>query len=80
MDDGSLWNNLELSNSFRNETREYVQHCLDLARNPSFSGTKPVNSTIQAFRTIGTAIRKTYNYGLLNSRCPKLPLDATEFG
>ncbi|KAF6228249.1 hypothetical protein HO133_007979 [Letharia lupina] len=62
MDNGSLWDNFELSNPYRNETREYVQYCLSLTSEPDIGPVKTVNATIQAFETIGTAIRKVYNF------------------
>ena len=74
MDNGSLWDNVELSNPYRDETRDYVKNCLDLASDRHPDPVKPVNATIQAFETIGTAICKAYNYGLPNSRFLKLAL------
>ncbi len=67
MNNGSLWDNFELSNPYRNETRGYVQYCLGLTSHSNLEFDKPVNATIQAFETIGTALRKVYNYGLLSS-------------
>ena len=75
MDNGSLWDNFELSISYRNETREYVRYCLDLTSDSNIDPVKSVNATITSFETIGTAIREAYNYGLWNSPNLKLPLD-----
>ena len=64
MNDGSLWNSVELSNPYRNETREYVQYCLGLRNESHPFIARPVNATVGAFETIGEAIRKAYDYGL----------------
>ena len=64
MDNGSLWDDFELSNSYRNEPRGYVQDCLGLTSEPNLDRVKLVNATVRSFETIGTAIRKAYNYGL----------------
>ena len=80
MDNGSLWDNFELSNPYRNETREYIQYCLNLTSDLNLGPVKTENATIRAFETIGTAIRKAYNFGLSNSRSLKLPLDMADFG
>lgn len=63
MDDGSLWDNIELAKIYRTETREYVRSCLDLKSNPALEPGNAVGATIRAFETVGTAIRKAYNYG-----------------
>ena len=80
MDNGSLWDNFELSNPYRKETRDYVQYCLDLTSDPHIDPVNSVNATIQAFEKIGTAIRKAYNYGLSSSHCLRLPFDVAGFG
>ena len=66
MNNGSLWDNFELSNPYRNETRGYIRYCLGLTSHSNLESAKSVNATIQAFETIGTALRKAYNYGLSN--------------
>ena len=64
MKDGSLWHSFELSNSYRNETREYVQYCLGpMDENHHFIA-GAINATVCAFETIGEAICKTYDHGL----------------
>lgn len=63
MNNGSLWDNFELSDSYRNETRNYVQYCLGLTHDPYMTSIKPSNTTIQAFEEIGSNLRKAYNYG-----------------
>ena len=63
MENGSLWDNLELSHPYRQETREYIRYCLELKSDSSLDPVKSENATIQAFETVGTAIRKAYNYG-----------------
>ena len=79
MDDGSLWDDLERSNSYRDETLDYVQACLDMTSDPHLDPPKSGNAIIRAFETIGTAIRQVYNYGLSNCRSRKLLLDMTGF-
>ena len=77
MDDGSLWNDLERSNSYRDETLDYVQACLGMTSDPHLDPPKSGNATVRAFETIGTAIRQVYNYGLSTSRSRKLLFDMT---
>lgn len=69
MGNGALWDNLELSNQYRMETRDYVEQCLGLTAGVRREFTKPANAAIQAFGSIGTAIRLAYNYGTPKSRC-----------
>ncbi len=78
MDDGSLWNISELSHPYRNQTRDYVQHCLDLGGDLCLDSVKPVSATICAFETIGTAISKAYNHGTSGSI--SLLLDVVRIG
>lgn len=63
-DDGSLWDDAELSEPYREETREYVRACLSLRGKLDHDDFSPTNATIQAFESIGTAIRDAYNYGI----------------
>ena len=63
MDIGSMWDKLEHSSRYWNETRDYIQYCLDL----TIDHFKSVNAPFEAFETIGTAIRKAYKHGLLVS-------------
>lgn len=63
MDDGSLWENSDLSDSYRDETREYVQVCLGLTSDMDHDLTQPTNATIRAFESIGMAIQNAYTYG-----------------
>lgn len=64
MKDGSLWHSFELSNSYRNETREYVQYCLGLTDENHHSIARAINATVRAFETIGEAICKAYDHGV----------------
>ena len=64
MDDGALWDDTKTSDSYRNETLDYVQACLEVRSGPYFDPPRSGNATIQAFETIGTALRQAYNYGL----------------
>lgn len=63
MEDGSLWDNLELAKLYRTDTREYVRYCLDLRSDPALEPVSTLGATVRAFETVGTAIRKAYNYG-----------------
>lgn len=63
MDDGSLWEDPELSNPYRDETRGHVQVCLGLASDVHHASTQSTNATIRAFESIGMAIRDAYTYG-----------------
>ena len=56
MIDGDFWENEELSKSYQSETISYTRACLGLSDDPSQTG----NATINAFRTIGDALRQTY--------------------
>ena len=76
MDNGSLWDNVERSNPHRDETCVYVQDSLGLTRNQNIDRLKSINTTIQSFETVGTAICKAYNYGQSNAAFPKPSLDA----
>lgn len=66
-DDGCLWDDPELSTPYRDETREYVQACLGLPGELNHDRFSPTNATIQAFESVGTAIRDAYNYGIHES-------------
>ena len=79
MDDGSLWDDLERSNSYRAETLDYAQACLGMKSDPHLDPPKSKNATIRAFETIGTAIRQVYNYSLSYSHSRKLLYDMTGF-
>ena len=63
MKDGSLWHSFDLSNSYRNETRNYIQLCLGLTDESHHSVSGTINTTVRAFETIGEAICKAYDYG-----------------
>ena len=69
MDDGSLWDNSDLSQPYRHATRQYVQECLGLRDDLSHCPVPPVNPTILAFESIGTATRDVYTYGAAPSPC-----------
>ncbi|KAL9129096.1 MAG: hypothetical protein Q9217_002368 [Psora testacea] len=47
MDDGSLWDNFELSNPYRNETRDYVEYCLELTNDRQFTTTTTAGASAQ---------------------------------
>ena len=76
-DSGVLWDDFDLSNPYRKETREYVRQCLglEIAGNTNLDPVTSVSATIQAFETVGTALRKAYSYGLSTPGSPKWPLD-----
>ena len=59
-----MWTNFDLANPYRKETLGYVQACLGLIGDQCLDPPKPKHATVRAFRTIGTAVRKVYNYGL----------------
>lgn len=80
MDNGYMWDNVELVHPHTNETRDYVQACLGLTSDPHLDPIKSGNTTIQAFETIGTAIREAYNFGLSSFCSLKLPIDIADFG
>lgn len=61
-DDGSLWDDSELSQPYRDETREYVRACLSLRGKLDHENIGPTNATIIAFESIGMAIRDAYSY------------------
>lgn len=79
MDDGSLWDKLELADSYRDDTLNYVRACLGLTSSPHLESVKSDNATIQAFGIIGKAIRHVYNYGLSTPCSLKRHLDMTGF-
>ncbi len=79
MDNGSLWDNVELSDPYRGETREFVRYCLGLTSNSSVHAVKPVNATVRAFETVGIAIREAYNYGQSTPGSLNLPFDKRDF-
>lgn len=64
MKDGSLWHSLELSNSYRNETRDYVQYCLGLTDENHHFIAGAINATVRAFETISEPICQGYDFGL----------------
>ena len=64
MKDGSLWHSFELSDSYRNETRKYVQYCLGLMDENRDFIAGAINATVRAFETIGGEICKAYDHGL----------------
>ena len=77
MNDGTLWDKLELSDTYRRETHDYVKDCLGLISQPRFKTIESKNSTIQAFHSIGIAIRAVYNNGLSTSDYLGLAIDWT---
>ena len=56
MDDGSLWDDAQTSNSYRNDTLDYVQACLGIRNDPYFNPPKSGNATVQAFETLVVSI------------------------
>ncbi|KAI4182232.1 MAG: hypothetical protein L6R41_006112 [Letrouitia leprolyta] len=56
-DDGSLWDDAELSEPYREETREYVRACLSLRGKLDHDDFSPTNATIQAFESIEQRLR-----------------------
>lgn len=61
-DNCSLWDNFELSNTYRMQTQEFVRSCLGLDDfNPDPA--KPVNATVKGFESVGMAIRQAYSHG-----------------
>ena len=64
MDNGSLWNFFELSNQYREETRDFVRACLGLEGDRIPDRVQSSNATIRAFEAVGTEIRRAYSYGL----------------
>lgn len=64
MDNGLLWDNLELSNQYREETRDFVAACLGLKSDLILDPVNSVNATVRGFEKLGTEIREAYSYGL----------------
>ena len=67
MDDGCLWDDSDLSQPYRDETRLHVQECLGLTGDLNRFSVRSVNPTILAFEGIGNAIRSFYTYGTASS-------------
>ena len=61
-DNCSLWDDFELSDAYRMQTREFVRSCLGLD-DSTLEPVKPVNATVKGFETVGMAIRKAYSHG-----------------
>lgn len=62
-DNCSLWDNFELSDAYRLQTREFIRSCLGLDDHSALDPAKPVNATVKGFETVGMAIRKAYSHG-----------------
>ncbi|KAI4235240.1 MAG: hypothetical protein LQ349_003306 [Xanthoria aureola] len=62
MDDGCLWDDSDLSQPYRDETRLHVLECLGLTDDLNGCPVRSVNPTILAFEGIGNAIRSVYTY------------------
>ncbi len=63
MDDGSLWNEFERSQSYRAKTLDHVRLCLGLSNEKGWKGAQPSSVIIRNFDVIGKAIRDVYNIG-----------------
>ena len=63
MDDGSLWDDFERSQSYRAETMDYVRLCLGLSDSRNDSKVHLVPKIICNFEVIGKAIRDAYSRG-----------------
>lgn len=75
-----MWDKLELADSYRNDTLDYLRACLGLSSSSHLESVKSDNATIQAFGIIGKAIRHVYNDGLSSLSSLKRFLDVTGFG
>ena len=58
----SLWDNFELSDAYRMQTREFIRSCLGLD-DSNLDPAKPPNATVKSFETVGMAVRKAYSDG-----------------
>ena len=63
MDNGSLWDDFERSQTYRAETLGYVRLCLGLPCENCWTEAKAPTKIIRNFDIVGSAIRNTYTTG-----------------